>query len=45
LSDRAQLEAQIKQLKRDNAILQEERDILKNTISIFSRVVLKLYTR
>lgn len=29
LSDRAQLEAQIKQLKRENAILQEERDILK----------------
>ena len=37
LSDRSQLEAQIKQLKRDNAILQEERDILKKTISIFSR--------
>jgi len=37
LSDCAQLESQIKQLKRENAILQEERDILKKTISIFSR--------
>ncbi len=37
LSDQAQLESQIKQLKRENAILQEERDILKKTISIFSR--------
>ena len=37
LSDRVQLESQIKQLKRENEILQEERDILKKTISIFSR--------
>ena len=37
LSDQGQLESQIKQLKRENTILQEERDILKKTISIFSR--------
>ena len=30
------LEAQIKQLKRDNAILHEERDILKNEIALFT---------
>ena len=36
LSDRTELEAQIKQLKRDNAILQEERDILKNDIDLFA---------
>jgi len=35
LSDRTELEAQIKQLKRDNAILQEERDILKKRYRSF----------
>ena len=33
----SELEAEIKRLRRENAVLRQERDILKKAISIFSR--------
>lgn len=36
LSERSQLEAEIRQLKRENEVLRQEREILKKTITIFS---------
>lgn len=35
--DSNDLEAEVKRLRRDNKVLQQERDILKKAISIFSR--------
>ena len=37
LSDIEQLKADVRRLQRENAVLREEREILKKTVSIFSK--------